>query len=202
MALSAKRISLECPVIRPEVLKQHIQSATESVDFTFNAVEEYHLTVLYIGRPAEIFEVVSSARLEYAHRPLTALQFIVQLRKWLNSHATTLRHSVHVSTKEVITLGSSSPYTIACLMNDLPPSLLDLHGALVRSFEEFLESALGVPSGPGLLRNSEVFGFSGKSWIPHITVGQCRKPLSIAIPAVTIEIGPLQIRNIGSLNES
>lgn len=41
-----------------------------------------------------------------------------------------------------------------------------------------MERDLNVPDGRALLGKSDVFGYPGKSWAPHITVGHVRELLA------------------------
>jgi len=199
--LPSKRISLECPVANPVDVRDWAYYAVLSARATIEPPSDYHLTVLYLGRPDEIFRAVQSAASDRVS--LNEAYFLDRLRNWLRVHVRTLRHRVAVAASGLVTLGPAEPYALACRISFLPPEVSDLHEGLLSSFATFLNEELGVSDGLGFMGSSPVFGYSGKSWVPHITVGRSRVRTEVNLPPLEVGLGPLRVRNgevLGLLN--
>lgn len=196
--LSNRRISLECPVVDAKDLQGWVGSFTLGTAADLKPYDDYHLTVLHLGKTDEIFETVRM-HVDARSRPLSEAQFLGQLQAWLRVHVRTLRHSVDVGVNRLATLGQQAPYALVCRVTTLPLELSDLHESLLTSFGRLLEEDFGVPDGLGLVRSSPIFGFSGKEWVPHVTVGNVRRPVELDLPPRTVRLGPMKVRNGESL---
>jgi hypothetical protein len=199
--LPARRISLECPVIRgADALKRSAETTLVGERVRFHEPSDYHLTFLHVGRPSEIFAVVTSARSQATRHTLSEERFLIELKKWLTRAEKAMRHDIRVEASRLVSLGPTPPYAVACEVPVLPGEVADLHEALLQDFAMLLQEAFGVPDGTALLQSSEAFGYSGKSWIPHVTVGGSSQPLIRTLPRTIFVLGPLRMRNSASLN--
>ena len=191
--LPSRRISLECPVVDAAGLQEWAHDDAVKAGASLKPSSDYHLTVLHLGRPAEIFEAVRSAAGD--RRASGEDYFADRLRNWLQAHVKTLRHSVSVASDGLLTLGSAKPYALACRISALPPEVRDLHDGLLSSFAHFLHQELGVADGASFMRLSPVFGYSGKSWVPHITIGQTEALVEVRLPTREVRLSPMRVRN-------
>lgn len=187
------RIALECSVLNTESLRTAIQRS--GVKGLVSDRREYHFTVLYLGRPSEVLDAVQRARSDYAHRPLDDDRFVTALRAWLQRHVGVVSSETQVAGDRLIRLGDAA----TLLLDRIPRELTGVHGHLVDSFATFLHEELNVPDGRALMRNDSAFGFSGKTWIPHITVGSISTALDSTLDEIEVVLGPMQVRNWASL---
>lgn len=196
--MPTRRLSLECPVSCPPDAYKAIAKFVQGAGGEVVASANLHMTVLYIGRPAEIFTAVQAQR-GPRESDMDSTYFVAQLRTWLRTHVTALRHSTRMQLGDFGTLGEQPPYAIVRKVSRLPAALSDLHATLLRSFATFLQESLGVHDGAAFLRQSSVFGYSGKSWVPHVTVGRAQRGCTALSPVTDVEVGPLRVRNGGSI---
>lgn len=194
MSLPSKRISLECPVVDADALREWVRAVVAETGGKVSWTSDYHMTVLHLGRPNEIFEAVH-ANMPSRLPVIDESRFLRQLRKWLQVHVLTLRHPVTVSVDGLIPLGATAPYALACRIATMPRQLRNLHQDLLGSLGRFMQEDLGVADGPGLLSSSSAFGFSGKSWTPHITVGSGTSLKNLELPEYKVRLGPMLVRN-------
>lgn len=194
--LPTRRLSLECPVVYEADLRTAALAAFG--DQEFFPADELHMTVFHVGRTHEVYEAVTQARQDFAHRPLDTSRFAVALHHWLRRSAMVLPRESWVQGRSFQTLGET-PYAAVLVLDQLSPMIADVHDRLSESFARFLRDECNVPNGTSLLRENAVFGFSGKSWIPHITVGRVPAGRSIPAPALRVTLGDMRTRNEGSL---
>ena len=194
--IPTRRLSLECAVLRAENLTASARRHIPNLHAKDNA--EVHLTVMHLGRTNEIYDAVQRSRNEYAHRPLDAHRFISALREWLRKSALIVPRNSWAQGSRFTTLGG--PHLAAVLEIDkLAPAIADVHELLLTSFAEFLSVELNAPHGMALLNTDPAFGFSGKSWIPHITVGQLDEPQTQETEPLRVDLGQMSVRNWRSI---
>lgn len=190
--LALSRVTLEAPVIDPGSFAQAVRAAA---GVAYEPVEdtELHLTILHVGKPADIFAVVQAARATSSSRALDPERFVHDLAVLLHQLVLTSRHDAPARTGEVLTLGVEPPLALVVRL-ELSAALADLHELMLKQFSVFLETQ-GAADGDALLRHSPAFGFTGKSWLPHVTVGKSMHKVSGLMPAQDVQLGALRIRN-------
>lgn len=197
--LPDKRISLECPVLMPDQLQRWVEGSAGAAGGRLTPAYDYHLTVLHLGRTREIYGAIAE-RISLRQSGDNERRFLSAYRAWLEVHVKTLRHPMTVFTGDLSTLGSGPPpYPLVCKVVNMPPALEGLHADLLAAFGSFLEESMGIPDGPGFLSSSSVFGYSGKSWVPHITVGTIPQPKVLRLQMHSVQLAPMRIRNGESL---
>ena len=192
--LPSRRISLQCPVDNAASIRESLAERVGELGGDLAPANDYHFTVLHIGRPNEIYGAVASVA-DRRQATLDESTFLELFRNWVQVHSQTLRHETAVKAEGLVTLGERPPLSLVYKVVGLPLELRSLHSELLGSFARFLQVDLGAPDGAGLLRASPVFGFSGKSWVPHVSVGTIGRWVTSPSPAETVLLGPLQVRN-------
>jgi hypothetical protein len=194
-----RRVTLECPVLGAEELSDWARSGTNpGLGIDWDAPTNAHLTVLHLGRPAELHAEVTKARQSSAELP--EQEFYTALLRWALQSCNLLKHAARVHVDSLRTLGESPPYALAAIALDLPPELADLHSRLLDSLEDFAERLFDVPDGSALVESSKALGFSARSWLPHITVGWSARHLHLQVSPLEVRLGPLEGRHLAQLS--
>src|SRR5450759_3927793 len=98
-----RRVTLECPVLGAEELSDWARSGTNpGLGIDWDAPTNAHLTVLHLGRPAELHEEVTKARQSSAELP--EQEFYTALLRWALQSCNLLKHAarVHVDTRGML----------------------------------------------------------------------------------------------------
>lgn len=196
--LPRRRLSLECPVVDQQLLEKQIAESVVPDQFTLKAPVDYHLTVFHLGRPNEIYEAITEAQIA-AQPGWNEGSFLKMLTRWLGRSKRRIPEPITVEIKGLMTLGSRIPYAVACKVADPTGDLQRIHSQLISSFARLMEDDMGLDDGRKFLKGSPVFGFSGKSWSPHITVGETSLPLATSVPVGSVDVGPMQVRNASAV---
>jgi len=195
--LPSKRLTLEYPVADTDDFYGWAKQAALKLGLDLPRRGEYHFTILHIGKPNEIFAAVKSALQEPSL--INEDQFLQRLRAWLVTARSELPSGARVIADRLATLGSAPSYSVVSRIASR--ALPHLHYELLDSFAVVLEDC-GVEDGRRFMSMASALGYSGKSWNPHITVGETHTPIDVGADAIEIRLLPPRVRNDSYISAS
>jgi hypothetical protein len=91
---------------------------------------------------------------------------------------------------------------LALLPDGLPREIVSNRDSLLLQFLKILADS-GVQHPRHFIQNAQSLGFTGKDWLPHVTIARLsdKRATDQNIRSLTVRLGRLRARNITSLQE-